>query len=218
MAGKSRYGDLTGRRFGRWMVRERAENIGLGRAWVCVCDCGIIRNVEQRHLVAGASASCGCLSNERHAALMAQRNKTHGLSKRPEYCIWKEMLRRCRDPKRPGYENYGGRGIKVCPEWEKSFEAFFSHIGPRPAPNLSLDRIHNDGNYEPGNVRWATRRTQRLNSRRIHPITIDGVTRTMTEWCKVNGISYEKAKNRIRVLGWPDWRAVSETRDCRARH
>jgi hypothetical protein len=84
----------------------------------------------------------------------------------PEYYAWAASIRRCHNPRNPYYRNYGGRGIQVCDRWRKSFANFLSDVGVRPSPELTLDRVNNDGNYEPGNVRWATRSEQNSNQRR----------------------------------------------------
>jgi hypothetical protein len=96
---------------------------------------------------------------------VAKRNRIHGGRYRPEYAVWQAMKDRCLNPNHAAYHNYGGRGIKICPEWQHSFAAFLRDVGPRPSPDLSIDRIDNDGNYEPGNVRWATRSEQTRNQR-----------------------------------------------------
>lgn len=96
---------------------------------------------------------------------MAKRvNETHGGSYRPEYLVWKSMRYRCSDPRHKSWKDYGAKGVSVCPAWRNDFAAFFAHIGPRPTSRHTIDRFPNRrGNYEPGNVRWATRSEQELN-------------------------------------------------------
>lgn len=96
---------------------------------------------------------------------MGHANRRHGMTGTPEYNAWLKMRKRCGNPKDKAYRNYGARGIHVCPEWQRSFEAFFAHVGPKPSPDLSIDRIDNDRGYEPGNVRWADTSTQNRNRR-----------------------------------------------------
>lgn len=113
---------------------------------------------------------------------------------------WQEMLRRCHDPGRPGYVNYGGRGITVCAAWD-DFPAFLAAIGPRPSARHSLERDDVNGNYEPGNVRWATRTEQARNTRRNRKITYGGVTRILTDWASVTGLTVGSIHARLE-LGW----------------
>lgn len=151
----------VGQRFGRWMVTGPvAPGTRTTRARVEVrCDCGSARSVIVVELRNGRSKSCGCL----HREVAAAANRTHGMTNSPEYQAWEGMKHRCSSPNSPSWSRYGGRGIQVCAEWRDSFEAFFAHIGPRPSAVHSVDRIDNDGNYEPGNVRWATPAQQHAN-------------------------------------------------------
>lgn len=149
----------VGERYGRWTVLDVAlGEDGKGR-YVVRCDCGTERSVSGYTIRSGRSRSCGCLQRE----LAAERGRTHGLTGSPEYVSWSSMKARCLNPKNDNYSRYGGRGITVCNEWRDSFEAFLAAVGPKPSPHHTLDRIDVDGNYEPGNVRWATPAEQRAN-------------------------------------------------------
>lgn len=125
----------------------------------------------------------------------------HGLSYTPEYRAWQTMRHRCTQPTSPAYENYGGRGITICPEWLEDPAAFIAHIGPRPTPKHELDRIQNDKGYEPGNVRWATRKVNDRNRRSNRHLTLRGETKTLAEWSEITGIRWDTIRYRIRD-GW----------------
>jgi hypothetical protein len=125
----------------------------------------------------------------------------------PEYGIWESMLRRCLNPKHKAFKDYGGRGITVCDRW-RDFSAFYADIGPRPSPRHSLERKDGNGNYEPTNCRWATKREQQRNTRRNVRLTFRGETRCLAEWADIMGLKRELVRGRIR-LGWDAERALT---------
>lgn len=158
----------------------------------CRCECGVERRVSIYGLRIGDSKSCGCL----HREIVGAMRKTHGYSGMREYRIWFAMLKRCYNPKHIYYSNYGGRGISVCERWRESFDAFFECMGNSPK-GTTLDRIDNDGNYEPGNCRWATDDQQKNNRRANHLLTAFGKTQTMVRWAREYGIRFGTLRERI---------------------
>lgn len=154
---------LTGERYGRLVVVSEVESSGYHRRWLCRCDCGTVKAFDQGNLRSGASKSCGCLKRDQN--VLAKFSRTHGMNKTPEHRAWSSMIQRCTNDKQDSWEDYGGRGIRVCERWIRNFEAFFADMGPRPSPMHTLDRKDANGNYEPGNCRWATR-AQQAHTRR----------------------------------------------------
>lgn len=159
--------ELIGQRFGRLTVLAFEDFQNRHSRWRCRCECGRSHVAMGGHLKSGLIQSCGCYARERTIA----DNTTHGLSRvngkwTPEYATWRRMKERCHNPNNPHFADYGGRGIIVSPLWREDYPEFFAHVGPRPSPQHSIDRINNDGDYAPGNVRWATRSEQSLNTRK----------------------------------------------------
>lgn len=171
-------------------VRDAGRNKHQKPLWEMMCQCGQTTVVIASHVRTGKTKSCGCLAR-------SGNRRSHGGRYHPLYATWCNIKARCDNPALPSYKNYGGRGITYCERWS-DFAKFLADVGEKPFPEASLDRIDNNGNYEPENVRWANRSTQRRNSRgRLVPVEIDGETRLLNEWCRVYGISIGAVHRRI---------------------
>lgn len=163
-----RANDLTGKRFGRLFVLKRTENrrTAGGRSQIqyqCKCDCGNVIIVIGEALRSGNTKSCGCYEHDVHINM----STTHGKTGIRLYRIWQGMKQRCYYPQNTHYKHYGGRGIIICDEWKNDFQAFYDWaMSHGYSDSLTIDRINNDGNYEPSNCRWATNSEQQLNKRR----------------------------------------------------
>ncbi len=161
------------------------------------CKCGNIYRANFYNVFHLKSKSCGCVKIDNASIL----NKRHGLSKTPEFNIWWLMKDRCKNKSNKDYKNYGGRGISVHPSWICSFQNFINDVGRRTSKKHQLDRIDNNGNYEPGNVRWATQKEQSENKRTNVSLTYNGETKILREWATGLGLSYS-ALQRRRNMGW----------------
>jgi hypothetical protein len=187
--------DLAGQRFGRWLAIERApNNAGRRTAWHCVCACGTEKVVASCHLKSGASTNCGC-----DKAKGARINTYNGGSKsHPLYRTWCGIIQRCCNVSNPEFKYYGGRGIRICERWRRDFWAFVSDMGPKPTAAHSIDRHpDNNGNYEPGNCRWATHSEQMLNTRSNRLVTYKGKQMPLMAAARLAGVNYQTAKWRL---------------------
>jgi hypothetical protein len=186
--------DLTGERFGRLLVLGLDDNPGRKEVhWSCLCDCGTTKSVSRSNLRSGSTVSCGCYRSE---------TNPDSPSNHPLYLTWYQMIDRCHDPKCKRFHRYGGRGIKVCQRWRDSFRDFCEDVGEKPGPEYTVDRYPDpDGDYEPGNFRWATVTQQNRN--RSHHIRIEyrGETRCLSEWAEHLGLDYMLLFSRIKN-GW----------------
>lgn len=192
--------ELAGKRFGRLVVTAFAgtgllPNGDHKSKWSCVCDCGTEIVVFGSSLTTSNTTSCGCFRTE----AQARRSTSHGMTGSRTYRIWQAMLNRCRNTNIPNFARYGGRGIRVCPEWEK-FERFHADMGDAP-PGMSIDRIDNNGNYEPGNCRWASRFTQARNKSTNRVIQFNGQSMCLKQWAERLGMDQASLAERIQRWG-----------------
>ena len=193
--------DMTGKRFGKWLVLERAgRDKGGNTLWLCKCECGKESAVRGNFLRRGLSKSCGCNALVTHG--MARRNKQH-----PLYCVWISMKARCYNAKSKDYKRYGGRGIAVCERWRNSFVNFFADMAER-LEGMSIDRIDNDRGYSPENCRWATKIEQNRNRKKNIVVTFKGQTKPLTEWAKELGINHSTLSWRLNK-GWSTEKALT---------
>lgn len=197
---------MIGKRFGQLVVISLAPRATSGNTrYNCRCDCGKSSTVTASHLRLGKTQSCGHLRAEA-AARATIAATTHGMRNTNTYSVWNSMLNRCRNPKVPNYPSYGGRGITVCPQWYR-FETFFADMGVCPQ-GLSIDRYPDvDGNYEPGNCRWATNAQQQRNKRNTIHLTHKGITKSLRDWEDDLGLPKEVIYGRIKN-GWSPERAI----------
>jgi len=203
--------DLTGQRFGRLTVLYDTGKRKNGNVvWHCRCDCGNESDVRSDSLVFARTTSCGCYRRQRTAEAhtvhgMARKEKTH-----PIHRTWRAILQRCENPSDKNYKNYGFRGIKVCDEWHKFIPFCDWALASGWQKGLQLDRINNNGNYEPGNCRWATPQENSRNRRNNRMITFAGKTQCLAAWVDDTGIGYFTLRDRINRYRWPIERALTE--------
>jgi hypothetical protein len=219
--------DHTGKRYGRLMaIRPIRQNKYGTMVWQCLCDCGNEVNVRGTDLTRGHTKSCGCSQREISRKNLTAQLTTHGLSrnrgkKTKLHSVWTAMRQRCNNPKNAPYSNYGGRGILVCPEWKNDYRNFYDWaMANGYKEGLSIDRINNNGNYEPDNCRWATWSEQSINKRTNRLVTYKGETKPAGEWGRIFGINSDVLYQRL-SNGWPVERVLTEatkTRNTSVKH
>lgn len=182
--------DLTGQRFGKLTVIKKSSQIGEPVKWECLCDCGNTTFVTTRNLKKGNTKSCGCLKLK------------HGLTQTRIYRIWKDMKQRCYNPNNKFYNNYGGRGIKICNEWYNDVNVFYNWaVNNGYNDSLEIDRINNNCGYSPENCRWITHQEQQYNKRSNRLVEYNGELKPLMTWVKELGLDYHKVNLRL-LNGW----------------
>ena len=185
------YKDITGMRFGRLVVIKYIGN----QNCVCKCDCGTITTTRTDSVKRGSTRSCGCLRTE----MTKERSAKHGDYKERLYGIWSHAKSRCNNTNNTRYSDYGGRGIKICDEWNEDYARFKDwSLKNGYKENLTLDRIDNNGNYTPQNCRWATAKQQQRNTNRNRIITFNGESHCVPEWSEITGLPIETIRARLK--------------------
>lgn len=195
---------VIGSKYHRWTVVKLANETKY-KSYLCRCDCGVIKPVIAATLIENRSKSCGCYRVGLSRAFNGTGYKKRTPEQRKVYSAWYLMMHRCFSPKSKKYNSYGARGITVCNRWH-SIENFSQDMGPKPSSKHSLDRINGDGDYEPGNCRWATIYEQNNNTSRNVKITYQGDIKTISEWARYFGMDIWVFGKRIR-RGWDIFKA-----------
>lgn len=197
--------DITGNRYGRLVVIKHIGKRGQRHYWLCQCDCGKTKEIAGIYLSIGETKSCGCFAIDSRK----QRFKTHGHTNTRLYNIWCSMIQRCEHEKCLSYARYGSIGIRVCDEWRNDFMVFYNwSIQNGYKKTLSIDRYPNQmGDYEPNNCRWATDIEQARNQKTNKVVTIDGVSKCVSEWSEISGIPAKRIYNRLSA-GWDSKDAI----------
>jgi len=206
--------DLKGKSFGHLQVVAFAgfrlrDSGSKSYYWLCRCDCGSESHIDGCCLRRGSATDCGCRRGD--------WSITHGMAESQEYQVWLAMKQRCLNPNSPCYDSYGDRGITICDRWRESFQAFFDDMGLRPFDAATIERVDNDGNYEPANCRWATRSEQNENTRQTRLLEFRGMSMSLGKWVRYTGISRKVLRRRLDIHGWSVARALSTPPKCRPR-
>lgn len=197
--------DIAGVRFGRLRAIKPNGSQGNNTKWLCICDCGNKVSVNISSLTMGRTRSCGCLRKENTSSMF----KKHGFRSEKLYSVYCTMKQRCYNPNNQRFSCYGGRGISICDEWQADYLAFRKWaLDNGYEDGKSIDRINNDGNYEPSNCRWVNTITQANNKRNNPKIEYGGESHTIAEWARIKGLSYHTLYERINVHKWALDRAM----------
>ena len=196
---------MAGKCFNKLTVVRYAGRTGNEKrpTWECICICGKLTNVLEKHLLSGHTKSCGCIKN--HDKVKHGHKRRTGQS--ATYTTWQSMIQRCHDPDFDSFKDYGAKGISVCERW-LTFSSFLEDMGDRPI-GKTLDRIDGKGNYEPGNCRWAGALEQANKKRSNQKLECDGVSMTIAEWSQRTGLDYGCLYKRVFQLGWTPERALT---------
>ena len=187
--------DLSGLRFGRLKaVNVHHINKFNRQAWLCECECGVVKIIDQNALISGSTLSCGCLGVE----LRRKALRKHGMATTQIYRSWQAMMRRCNNSKDRAYHNYGGRGIRVCEEWHDVVR-FAKDMAETYKPGLEIDRIDNNGNYCAENCKWSSPKEQANNKRTNRIVKVDGKSITLSQCAEKVGIKYVTLLRRLRI-------------------
>lgn len=202
MKDRKKIKDLTGKKFGMLTVIGLQDTDSRKTYWVCQCDCGNIKAVRSDSLQSGAIRSCGCMKKAQEKINLTKHH-SHKMSGTRIYHIWRGMKDRCYNVHSPSYYRWGGRGITICDEWKDNFSAFYSWAMENGySENLTIDRIDNNGNYEPSNCRWATIEEQSRNRQSNVVIQIGNSKRTLKEWREIFELEYGTILERYHNNGF----------------
>jgi len=211
-----RRSDLVGKRFGRLVVLEPSFTKYTKLHWKCLCDCGNITNVQTEYLTHGNTKSCGCLQREILSNIGKEVNTTHGQTNTRLFNLWSKIKSRCYCKGSSGYHNYGGRGIIMCDEWKNDFlnfknwaikNGYREEILPNGRNKLTIDRIDNNGNYEPNNCRWTTYKQQARNKRTNKIYEYNGKQLCLSELAEICGLGKNTLRYRLEA-GYPIEKAM----------
>lgn len=191
----SKFKDISGQKFGRLTALYKLNNYHDKKhtKWLCICECGNLKEANYDHLRNNKTKSCGCYRKEKTKELHSKPSKCYTRL----YKTWQNMKDRCYNKNKDSYKNYGSNGIVVCDEWKHNFETFYDWAMDNDyRENLTIDRIDPNGNYEPSNCRWLTIEDQQRNRRNNINFTHNGETHCLTEWCEILDLKYSTVQRR----------------------